>query len=195
MKPTSGSVAVEPPMTKSEPWIKVEPIHCHKRFPGNTLITHVRSVSRDRVHTEIRCSFNTKELTFFFDHTIDHLPGMLEAAAMRQASLVLAHLVYNVPLDYVAMLEWMNIRLCNYGELRRNTWIRSRLVSELRTSERVQLVLHGLMVQEDYPVMEVKGKLVMFSPKVAKRLRFKKARFGDEGDFFRRSINGKALDS
>jgi len=165
-----------PPLKVNE-WIPVEPIHCHQRFPENALISHVRATSEDRIFAELRCKFDTDRLTFFYDHKIDHLPGMLEACAHRQASLVLAHIIYGIPLNWVALLDWMNIRLFNYGELDTSTIIKAKLLNSQKSTHKVEFELCGLMVQADYPVMEAKGKLVMFSPSFAKRIRHKKAAF------------------
>ena len=105
-----------PPLKVGE-WLPVEPIHCHQRFPENALISHVRILSEDRIFTELRCKFEREKLTFFYDHEIDHLPGMLEACTLRQTSLVVAHLIYGIPMNFVALLEWMRLKLYNYGEI------------------------------------------------------------------------------
>ncbi len=165
-----------PPLKINE-WLSVEPIHCHQRFPENALISHVRATSEDRIFAELRCKFDTEKLTFFYDHEIDHLPGMLETCAHRQASLVLAHMIYGVPMEWVALLDWMSLRLFNYGELNTPTVIKAKLLNSDRTTHRVEFELYGLMVQENYPVIEAKGKLVMFSPSFAKRVRHKKTAF------------------
>lgn len=170
-------VVNELPKLKAGNWLPVEPIHCHQRFPENALISRIRATSEDRILTELRCKFETKKLPFFYDHEIDHLPGMLEACALRQGSLVAAHLIYDVPMDWIALLDWMNLRLFNYGELNGQTVIRGKLLEASKTTHKVELVFDGLLVQNGYPVMNAKGKLVMFSPSLAKRVRHKKVSF------------------
>lgn len=165
------------PPLKANEWVPVEPSHCHQRFSENALISHVRAISEDRVFTELRCKFETQKLTFFYDHEIDHLPGMLEACALRQGSLVAAHLIYGVPIDWVALLDWMNLKLFNYGEVNVPTCIRGKLSEASRTAYKVELVFDGLLIQHDSPIMNAKGKLIMFSPNFAKKVRHKKISF------------------
>lgn len=165
------------PRLKVKEWISVEPVHCHQRLPHNALISRVRIISEDRVFTELQCKFETEKLAFFYDHEIDHLPGMLEASAHRQASLVLAHLIYGVPIDWIALLDWMQLKLFNYGELKTQTVIKARLLDTEKTTHRFEFLFDGMLVQDGYPVMEAKGKLVMFSPILANKVRHKKLPF------------------
>lgn len=175
------------PTLKLNEWIRVDPVHCHQRLPQNTLISHIRVVSTDRVWTESLCKFKIEELDFFFDHEIDHLPGMLLVNAFRQDALVLAHVVYGAPMNFVALLHWMDIKIFNYGELNTPTIVRYKLVSFKKTLNRMELVLEGLIIQEDYPVMGVKGKCVMLSPKLGVEIRHTKRKENVKG--FSVSVN------
>ena len=94
-------------------WIQVEPIHCHKCMPENTLVEKVRIASDDNKKCEAIMKFNPDELKFFYDHEIDHLPGMLEICAIRQCALAVGHLIYGIPLNYEAVLGWLNIEFDN----------------------------------------------------------------------------------
>lgn len=155
-------------------WIAVKPIHCHQRLPENTLISKLRVLSKNKVHAELLMKFKPEELTFFFDHVIDHLPGMLEACGLRQCALALAHLVYDVPMDYIALLDWINIRLYNYGELNTETIVKSKLFDIKRDKNKITLVLEGLMVQNGYPLMRMRGEFFAFNPRFAEKVRHKK---------------------
>ena len=155
-------------------WITAEPVHCHQRLLENTLVSKVRFTSEDKVSAEISFKFIPQELPFFFDHDIDHLPGMLEINAMRQATLAMAHLLYDVPLDFVALLDWMDIRLFNYGELNIPTTAKSKLLGSSRSRHKITLTLDGLMVQGAVPIMRATGKLVMLSCALARKTRHKK---------------------
>ncbi len=159
---------------KSGEWISVKPVHCHQRLPENTLVDKLRYISEDKVSAETVFKFIPQELPFFFDHEIDHLPGMLEVNAMRQGTLALAHLVYGVPMDFVALLDWMNIKLFNYGELATPTMATSKLLESSISKNKITLTLDGLMLQGDFPIMRAVGKLVMLSPALAEKIRHKK---------------------
>jgi hypothetical protein len=155
-------------------WIEVKPVHCHKRLEENTLVQKLRPISKDKKQCELLLKFNPTELGFFFDHEIDHLPGLLQICALRQCSLALAHLVYDVPQDYVTILDWIKVKLYNYGELDKESVVKSSLLEDEREKNRIILVLEGLLVQEDYPVIRMRGKLVALSPLLAGKIRRRK---------------------
>ena len=162
------------PQLDANTWIEVKPVHCHKRLNENTLVQKLRSVSGDKKQCELLLKFNPTELSFFFDHEIDHLPGLLQICALRQCSLALAHLVYDVPQDYVTVLDWIKVKLYNYGELDKESIVKSSLLEERREKNRTVLVLEGLLVQEDCPVIRMRGKLIALSPLLAEKIRRKK---------------------
>ena len=162
-------------------WIDVKPVHCHKRLAKNTLISKLRIISKDLRRCEILLKFDPADLGFFYDHEIDHLPGMLEVCALRQCSLALAHIVYGIPSDYVTVLDWFTIKLHNYGELEPATRVESTLLEWREGKNKTELLLEGLMMQEDYPVSKMEGKLVAMAPRLAAKIRHRKTYFRIEG--------------
>lgn len=159
--------------TKAGRWITVKPIHCHQRLLRNTLITKLRCISLDKTKAEVIFKFIPKELPFFFDHDIDHLPGMLEANAMRQSTLAMAHLLYGVPVGFIALMDWLNVRMINYGELNTPTILKSRLLESYRSNHKITLTFEGLMIQKNIPIMLASGKLIMLSPALGAKTRHK----------------------
>jgi hypothetical protein len=158
----------------SYPWQFVRPIHCHQRLRENTLVRKIRACSSDNKLTQAVFNFQPDKLRFFFDHRIDHLPGMLEVNAMRQGALAVTHLIYGVPLDSIAVLEWLEIKFYNYGELDIQTSANSRILEIKRSGQKVTLTLEALMLQGQFPLVKVCGKLLMLSPPIAAKLRHKK---------------------
>ena len=167
-------LAKEESETQTEKWLDVQPIHCHKRLSKNTLVSKLRSTSADGTRAEVLMKFKKEELEFFFDHEIDHLPGMLEVCGLRQCALSLGHLLYDIPQDYAVILDWINIRLHNYGELNVETIVKSSLISIHREKHRISLVLEGTMMQGDFPIITMRGKMYAFSPTFYLKLRHKK---------------------
>lgn len=155
-------------------WIEVEPSHCHKKLDQNTLVSGIRIVSEDETVCEVLMNFNHRELGFFFDHEIDHLPGMLEICGFRQGALALAHIVYGVPREFVTSMGWLEINFINYAELDTLTSIQSKLLSVSRSESRIELQLEGLMLQDDVPVLKMKGNLIGLSPGKAAKFRHRK---------------------
>ena len=148
--------------------MKVESIHCHQRLEENTLI-HSLEVKED--WCELKLHFTNKNLSFFFDHEIDHLPGMLEINAMRQGALAVAHLVYKVPQDYEVILNWIHVNLCNYGELNTDTTAKIKLLNSSVEKNKISLTLEGEMFQDKKLIMKMSGELIALNPKLSKRLR------------------------
>lgn len=143
--------------------MKVLPIHCHQRLEENTL---VESIEGDI----ILLNFKDKNLDFFYDHEIDHIPGMLEICALRQCALALAHLVYEVPMDYEIVLNWLNVNLCNYGKLDKTTTVKYTLLEQKRNKNTVILEMEGHMFQDDKLLVSMTGKLMALNQKLKKRI-------------------------
>jgi DNA-binding Lrp family transcriptional regulator len=159
-------------------WIEVEPVHCHKRLPGNTLVERLRVVSEDKSRCELLMKFDPDELRFFFDHEIDHLPGMLQVCSLRQAVLALAHLVYDLPMDYMTVMDWTENRCLNFAELGVETRTLSTLCNLDRSRGRMELVLEFTMLQGELPTMRARGKMTAFAPRLAAKVRATKREAG-----------------
>ena len=99
---------------------------------------------------------------------------MLLIAGMRQASLVVAHLIYEIPMNYVALLEWMNIKLYNYGELNTKSIVKSTLLDIKKGKNKIIFTLQGLLMQDEYPIIKSTGNLIMITSGFADRIRHKK---------------------
>ncbi|MDA9101046.1 hypothetical protein N9K06_00070 [Omnitrophica bacterium] len=168
-------------------WIKAEPIHCHQRLEKNQLIEKVRACSEDGKSLEVKFRFNPDELEFFFDHAIDHLPGMLEVNGMRQLSLALAHLIYRIPMNYIALLGWLKVQFYSYGALRKDTFANVRLMDhDALTQFRKVFVFRGIMHQGETKLMRMDGELIMMHPVLAEKVRLMKI---STGDFDRGSVS------
>src|ERR1700681_84866 len=53
---------------------------------------------------------------FFFEHPLDHYPGLMLVEAGRQAATALTHLFYGVPLDAVFILRGLTIDFDSFAE-------------------------------------------------------------------------------
>lgn len=160
-------------------WIDVEPIHCHQRDEKNKLVSGVKALSEDGTLTEVKFKFIPEDLHFFFDHKIDHLPGMLEVNGMRQLSLAVAHLIYNVPMNYVALLGWLKVRFYSYGDLNCETRATVKLKDYKFTRFKREYVFSGVMHQGDKKLLRVDGQLIMMHPELSEKVRDMKIAIDD----------------
>ncbi len=150
-------------------WIEVKPIHCHQRKSENSLINKLRVCSKNK--TELLLKFIPIELPFFFDHEIDHLPGMLEVCSLRQSALAVGHLVYDIPMDCMMVLDWIDVKLYCFSELNTATTAELELISIYKDKNKTEIVLEGLLIQENNVLMKMRGKMFAFSPKISNRIR------------------------
>jgi len=156
---------------KNNDWIKVEPLHCHQRLAKNTLVEKLRVASQDKRECEILLKINPAELEFFFDHAIDHIPGMVCVNALRQAALALSHLIYGVPQDYTLAINWLDAKFYSFGELGVETIVRIYLIAKKEAAGRIELSLNGVMTQADRLVMTMEGKMLALAPRLAKLIK------------------------
>ncbi|MBF0490395.1 MAG: hypothetical protein HQL15_07210 [Candidatus Omnitrophica bacterium] len=152
-------------------WITVDPKHCHQRLKENTLIEKLRVISPNKNKTELLLRFIPEDLGFFFDHEIDHLPGMLEVCSLRQSALAVGHLVYDIPMNYMMVLDWINVRLFCFSELNVDTTAELELLSMKEDKNKIEIILNGHLIQDGNVLMTMKGKMVGFSPRIADRVR------------------------
>jgi len=81
----------------------------HKNRVENVLIAHPIVLSEEKkiYRTKIIADLNH---TFFFDHSLGHLPGMLLLEAARQFGTTISHLYFNAPFDAQFILHDLSSR-------------------------------------------------------------------------------------
>jgi hypothetical protein len=151
-------------------WIRLHPLHCHQRLEKNQLVERVRLLSEDGRRVAAVLNLDPSQLDFFFDHEIDHLPGMLLVNAARQCVLAASHAIYNVPIDYIALLDWMKVKFCAYGELHTETTAEAT-VDYHDTTKKKTFVFNGVIRQGDRLLMRLNGRLVMLHPRLGGKVR------------------------
>lgn len=152
-------------------WIPIHPIHCHQRLEKNQLVEKVRLLSEDGRRIAGVFNLDPSQLDFFFDHEIDHLPGMLLVNAVRQFVLAASHAIYNVPIEYIALLDWMKVKFCAYGELHTETTVEATVVDYHDTTRKKTFVFDGVILQGDRLLMRLNGRMVMLHPRLGGKVR------------------------
>ncbi|WP_338861454.1 AfsA-related hotdog domain-containing protein [Mycetohabitans rhizoxinica] len=54
---------------------------------------------------------------FFFEHEIDHVPGLMLVEATRQVGTAISHLFYEVPFGVAFVLDEFNVSYAHFAEL------------------------------------------------------------------------------
>lgn len=87
----------------------------HKDRPENVLVSRSERVGDDLFAVRFAIPLGHP---FFFEHDVDHVPGLLLIEAGRQAGLVAAHSHYGVPLEgYTFLLGGMEADFQAFAEL------------------------------------------------------------------------------
>ncbi len=96
--------------------------------------------------------------SFFFEHAVDHVPGLALIEAARQFGLAVAHRYYEVPMDYVFLLSGMNVGFTRLIELDQPAFIRGTLEPlKWRRGVVHELSFSGTFVQGDRDAGEMVG--------------------------------------
>lgn len=96
-------------------FIRVEPKHCHKVLEKNKFITAASQI--DQYQFELIGDVDHRNEDFFFDHEIDHIPGMALACMIRQSVLVITHNFLDIPYEYKFIMDDIAVRYFDRAHL------------------------------------------------------------------------------
>lgn len=95
--------------------LKVEPRDCHKVLKKNVFIHYAAELSENNY--ELTAGIDHKNQDFFFDHEIDHIPGMALAYFIRQSVLVISHRFLNIPYEFKFIMDDIVTKYSDRAEL------------------------------------------------------------------------------
>jgi len=89
-------------VTGNEP--KIDEKYVHKAEKENVVISNIRRVD-DSGNNIFECNLVfDHDLPFFFEHYIDHVPGLLLIEAARQMKTAVSHIYYDIGFDHSFIL-------------------------------------------------------------------------------------------
>lgn len=91
----------------------------HKAELRNVFVERVDQVlpSRDG-HERFLVTFVIEpDHPFFFEHPIDHAPGLMLVEGLRQACTAISHLFYGVPFGLAFILDSLDVKFARFAEL------------------------------------------------------------------------------
>lgn len=119
------SPSLPPPLdAKIRAWLacpgegRVDPELVHKHRAENVAL--VRLDRYDPAHPDDRCVAEVlvdPEHPYFFEHPVDHVPGLLLIEAFRQAGIAAVHQLCGVPLDAAMVVDGFQAAFTRYAEL------------------------------------------------------------------------------
>jgi A-factor biosynthesis hotdog domain len=109
---------------------------------------------------------------FFFEHALDHYPGLMLVEAGRQFGTAVAHAMYGVPLDAIFTLNGVTVEFNNFAELDVPVFVNSEVSEkQYKRGALVGMLYSGHFIQNEKPVGFMSGRWIMYSKKVMERMR------------------------
>ena len=154
----------------TEPVPRVDQALVHKARPENVLVARVEPVFEHHVAAQMVVP---EEHPFFFEHPCDHVPGLALVEAGRQGALVVAHTVYDVPIEGIAfLLQDLRIGFQRPAELDQPVFGRCELTDlEFRRGRLVGMTCAGHYLQSGEVVGSLSGRWSLLPEAVVQRMR------------------------
>ncbi len=162
-------------VTGNEP--KIDGKYVHKAETENVVIGNIHRVD-DIGDNVFECNvLFDHDLPFFFEHYIDHLPGLLLIEAARQMKTAVSHIYYDIGLDYSFILCLSNTVFKDFIEL--DSRVTLRLImdeSGINTDKVSRKVFHCKVVaiQDNVIKAELESKWRCILKRVMNRMRSKR---------------------
>jgi 2-oxo-3-(phosphooxy)propyl 3-oxoalkanoate synthase len=109
---------------------------------------------------------------FFFEHPLDHVPGLMLIEGTRQVGTAISHLFYEVSFDLVFILNWLEVRFTNFAELSSPVAVHMTIVEKAYRRQRLNnLACRSHWIQDGRSVGTMDAEWSFSSPAVLARLR------------------------
>lgn len=109
---------------------------------------------------------------FFFEHPLDHVPGLMLIEGTRQVGTAISHLFYDVPFDLAFILNRLDVRFTNFAELTSPVAAQLTIVDKTYRHQRLSaLACHSQWLQDGRSIGTMDAQWSFSSPAVLSRLR------------------------
>lgn len=141
----------------------------HKHHDMNVALSRVETLPGGRFLGQVHV---VADHPFFFDHPVDHVPGLLLVEAARQFGIAVAHRHYDVPMDTVFSLSGLEVDFQRMAELDAPTGIVGAVLDPVyRGGQLRRMRFSGGFVQGDRELGQMTGTWRMASPELWARMR------------------------
>jgi 2-oxo-3-(phosphooxy)propyl 3-oxoalkanoate synthase len=159
-----GGGGVEPPP-------RLDRALVHKRQEENVFVSRIERVAGEEGSFLVQFALSADH-PFFFEHPLDHYPGLMLLEGARQAATAVTHLFYGVPLDSVFILRDLMIDFESFAELDEPVFGVSRVVDpQFRHGQLVGMFCEGIFIQHGQPIGKTSGRWQIFDRRVIARMR------------------------
>ena len=141
----------------------------HKHQEGNVFVSRAQAIDDDNIIGQLALD---PTHPFFFEHPLDHYPGLMLVEAGRQFGTTVAHQVYGVPPDTVFILNAMTVDFITFAELGKPVFINSTVSEkEFKRGMLTSMLYEGNFVQNEESIGYMSGRWHIYSRRVMERMR------------------------
>ena len=144
----------------------------HKHHQQNAFISRLERVDDDRPDDVIGQLHLDPEHPFFFEHPLDHYPGLMLVEAGRQFGTAVAHLLYGVPSDTSFILNGLRVDFTHFAELDKPVFVNSTVRDkEYKRDALTHMLYEGHFVQNEEEIGFMSGRWHIYPKRVMERMR------------------------
>lgn len=145
----------------------------HKHRVENVFVSRFEALDDEHPDDFIAQLFIDPTHGFFFEHPLDHVPGLMLVEAGRQLGTAVAHVAYDVPIgDTVFILNGMEVDFTSFAELDEPVFVNSEVSEKkFKRGALTEMFYHGNFIQNEKPIGFMSGRWNIYSKKVMQRMR------------------------
>ncbi|MFY9825133.1 MAG: AfsA-related hotdog domain-containing protein [Thermoanaerobaculia bacterium] len=143
----------------------------HKREEENVFVSRIERIAGEDDSFLAQLALSTDH-RFFFEHPLDHYPGLMLVEAGRQSATALTHLFYGVPLGSVFILGGMMIDFDSFAELGEPVFALCKVSDKvIRHGQLAGMFSEGVFIQFGKPIGKMTGRWQIYERRVIERMR------------------------
>ena len=144
----------------------------HKHQQGNVFVSRAEPVDDQHPDEIIGQLALPSDHPFFFEHPLDHYPGLMLIEAGRQFGTTVAHLLYGVPYDTAFILNGLRVDFTSFAELGRPVFVNSTVSEkEFKRGMLTSMLYEGNFVQHGEAIGFMSGRWHIYPKRVMARMR------------------------
>lgn len=144
----------------------------HKRHDENVFVSRLQRVSEGEEDVFAAQLILDPGHSFFFEHPLDHVPGLMLVEAARQAATAASHLYYGVPAGSVFVLRDLAVDFTVFAELDQPTFVLSHVCErQIKAGQLAGMFCKGAFIQNDQQIGVMSGRWTIMDRRVADRMR------------------------
>ncbi len=143
----------------------------HKHQQSNVFVSRAERIGEDPDEIIGQLALPADH-PFFFEHPLDHFPGLMLIEAGRQFGTTVAHQIYGVPFETAFILNGLRIDFTSFAELGKPVFVNSTVSEkEFKRGMLTSMLYAGNFVQNGEAIGYMAGRWHIYPKKVMARMR------------------------